>query len=213
VPKGRKQAAKPVLQFELSGKYMREYSSGAEAAKTTGISSGNISSCLRKKTKTAGGFQWRYKNDQAFKNGIKNIEPLEDIIKALRKPVLQFNFKGKFIRRFSNIVEASHILNIPVSNIGRCVNGKSRLAGDYQWRSANDPIFENGIIDIGPVKPQRYPTSRPLLQYDLEGNLLREYKSINKAHEKTGIARSQIARCANGIYKTARGYIWKFKKV
>ena len=131
----------------------------------------------------------------------------------MRKPVLQFNLKGKFIRQFSNIVEASHILNIPVNNIGRCVNGKSRVAGGYQWRSANDPIFENGIIDIGPVKSQVYPTSKRVLQFDLEGNIIREYKSINEAREKTGIARSQIARCANGEYKTARGYIWKFKKV
>jgi len=74
-------------------------------------------------------------------------------------------------------------------------------------------MFENGIIEIGPVKSQGYPTSRPVLQYDLEGNLIREYKSLNEAWEKTGIARSQIARCANGIYETARGYIWKFKKV
>jgi hypothetical protein len=95
------------------------------------------------------------------------------------------------------------------------VNGKSRLAGGYQWRSANDPIFENGIIDIGPVKSQVYPTSRPVLQYDLEGNIIREYKSINEAWEKTGITRSHIANCAYGKYKTDRasGYIWKFKKV
>jgi hypothetical protein len=205
----------PVIQFELSGKYIREYPSAADAAKTAGVSSGNIYSCLRRKTKTAGGYQWRYKNEPAFKKGIKNIESLEDIIKVIRKPVLQFNLKGKFIRQFSNIVEASHILNIPVNNIGRCVNGKSRFAGGYQWRSANDPMFENGIIDIGPVKSQVYPTSRPVLQYDLEGNLIREYKSINEAWEKTGITRSHIANCAYGKYKTDRasGYIWKFKKV
>jgi hypothetical protein len=205
----------PVIQFELSGKYIREYPSAADAAKTTGLSSFSIYKCLGGKTQTACGYQWRYKNDPAFKEGIKNMQSLESIRKVLRKPVLQFNLKGKFIRQFSTIVEAAHILNIPAKNIGRCVNGKSRLAYGYQWRSANDPIFENGIIDIGPVKSQVYPTSIPVLQYDFEGNLIREYKSINEAWEKTGITRSHIANCVRGRYKTNRasGYIWKFKKV
>ena len=42
------------------------FGGGRDAARRTGINFGSISSCLRKRAKTAGGFNWRYKED--FRN-------------------------------------------------------------------------------------------------------------------------------------------------
>lgn len=60
----RKSNVKPVLQYDLKGIFLAEYFSTQEAKRVTGIS--NISSCCRKEIKTAGGYIWRYKDEEYF---------------------------------------------------------------------------------------------------------------------------------------------------
>lgn len=50
----------------------------------------------------------------------------------------------------------------------------------------------------------------PILQYDLEGNFIREYKSINEASKETNLDIRHISRNINGIGKQIGGY--KFVK-
>lgn len=46
-------------------------------------------------------------------------------------------------------------------------------------------------------------------QYDMQGNLIHTWKSITEA-EIFGFDRSSIAKCCKGIYKTSRGYVWRY---
>lgn len=59
----RPDISRPVLQFTKDGTFIREYPSGEEAARVTGINRGNIAhSCTNyRNTKSAGGYVWRYK--------------------------------------------------------------------------------------------------------------------------------------------------------
>lgn len=50
-----------VQQFNKNGTYIREFSSTIEAEKETKIWHNNISSVCKGKTKTAGGYVWKYK--------------------------------------------------------------------------------------------------------------------------------------------------------
>lgn len=50
-----------ICQYDKSGTFMKEYPSAAEASRQTGVGSSNITSVLRGKTKTAGGFIWKRK--------------------------------------------------------------------------------------------------------------------------------------------------------
>ena len=54
--------SKPVLQFTLDGKFVREFKSGMDIKRNLGYSCGNISSCCLGKRKSANGFIWKYKN-------------------------------------------------------------------------------------------------------------------------------------------------------
>ena len=49
---------------------------------------------------------------------------------------------------------------------------------------------------------------KPILQYDLDGNFIREWKCAADVGEEV---RSNIVHCLKGRYKTACGYIWKYK--
>lgn len=53
--------------------------------------------------------------------------------------------------------------------------------------------------------------SKPVIQYDLLGNFIEEYKSTHEAERKTRIDNNCISRCCNGKYKTAGGFVWRYK--
>jgi len=52
--------SKAVIQLTKEGKFIKEYYSMSQAGRETGIGEGSISSVCRNKTKTGGGFIWKY---------------------------------------------------------------------------------------------------------------------------------------------------------
>ena len=54
--------------------------------------------------------------------------------------------------------------------------------------------------------------SKVLLQYDLQGNFIKEFPSVNEASRELGKSQANISRCANGFKNQAYGFIWKFKE-
>ena len=52
--------------------------------------------------------------------------------------------------------------------------------------------------------------SKSVLQYDLDGNFIKEYPSTKEAERQTGI--KHISECCLGVYKQMKGYIWKYKE-
>ncbi len=72
-PLGRDNKKKKIYQFSRRGRYLRYFSSIAEAAKVTGISVNIVGTHLRGLQSLAGGFQFRYASDPLFENGIIDI--------------------------------------------------------------------------------------------------------------------------------------------
>lgn len=56
-------APKEVLQFTKANKFIKEYPSIKEAERCTEINKGNICLCCKGRRFTAGGFVWKYKNN------------------------------------------------------------------------------------------------------------------------------------------------------
>ncbi len=56
--------------------------------------------------------------------------------------------------------------------------------------------------------------SNPVLQFDLQGNFIKEYRSVKFAAESMGGSRGSLLNCLNPLRtesKTFKGYIWKYK--
>lgn len=53
--------------------------------------------------------------------------------------------------------------------------------------------------------------SKPVIQYDLEGNLVKEWESISAVQRKTGWNTSHISSCCRGRLKTMYNYVWRYK--
>lgn len=56
-----------------------------------------------------------------------------------------------------------------------------------------------------------HPRSKPVLQYDLDGNYIREWENSRQIERVLGKKHSNITACCRGKRKTAVGYIWKYK--
>lgn len=52
--------------------------------------------------------------------------------------------------------------------------------------------------------------AKPVLQYDLEGNFIKEWSSITEAG-RNGYNLGNISSCCRGKIKKHKGYIWKYK--
>lgn len=52
---------------------------------------------------------------------------------------------------------------------------------------------------------------KSVVQYDLNNNYIKEYKSMVDAQQETGIDSNYISNVCCGRQKTAGGYIWKYK--
>jgi len=54
--------------------------------------------------------------------------------------------------------------------------------------------------------------SKKILQYDLNGNFIREWSSAIEIERQLGFCRTGITYCCKNKRKTAYGYIWKYKE-
>ena len=52
--------------------------------------------------------------------------------------------------------------------------------------------------------------SRPIAQYTLDGELVKTWPSTAKVERRAGFDHSAISKAANGKYKQAYGFIWKY---
>lgn len=53
--------------------------------------------------------------------------------------------------------------------------------------------------------------SKPLLQYDLDGNFIKEWVSVSEAHRILSIQRQDIGQCCLDRGKMAGGFQWRYK--
>lgn len=54
-------------------------------------------------------------------------------------------------------------------------------------------------------------SSKPILQYDLNGNFIQEWPSTMEIQRQLGYFNTVIGACCLNKYKQAYGYIWKYK--
>lgn len=53
--------------------------------------------------------------------------------------------------------------------------------------------------------------SKPVLQFDLNGSIIKEWPSTIKVEEELGINQGSISHCCLGHRNSAGGFIWKYK--
>lgn len=87
-------------------------------------------------------------------------------------------------------------LNNCVSNLEWCTNLYNHNYGTINERIA--------------AKNTNGKLSKPVLQYDLEGNFVREWKSTAEC-DRNGYNHGAVAACCRGELKKYKDFIWKYK--
>lgn len=116
-----------------------------------------------------------------------------------RKPVLQYDKEGKFIKEWTGATEAEQALGIV--HVCECANRRRNYAGGFIWRWKND----DGEILSTPKNTRR------IVQMDLNGKVIREFSSIREASATLGICYSSVSAAVQGVQKKAGGYKFKYK--
>lgn len=121
--------------------------------------------------------------------------------KKRAKVVYQYDVDGNFINKWSNFAEAREKFKINL----RITDGKViKTSGGFVWKYEKN-YFDKTIIN------SRY---KPVIQYNLKDEILKEWHNIAEASRKLKIAASSISNVCRKVFqcKTAGGYKWEYKK-
>lgn len=120
-----KKCKRKVAQLSLNGDVLKVFDSACDASMTTGICRTNIMDCCKGRLITAGGYQWKYVNEE-------------------ERCVLMYSNDGTFLNEFNSIAEASRFVCVSSEAISHCLHGALKTVGGYQWRWKSDcPNYEN----------------------------------------------------------------------
>jgi hypothetical protein len=87
--------------------------------------------------------------------------------------------------------------------------GKTDLA-TIQTSLQQLKVAYKAISDTLQIKPRK---SRPVNQYDMNGNFIKMYSSAAEAAYENNIAPSGITNCATGRTGSAGNFRWKYEKL
>lgn len=158
-----------------------------------------------------------HKDENPLNNKVENLEwcdrkyninygtRKERIIKKQIKPVLQYDLKGNFIKKWNSIKEAQLFYNTNI--ISQCCKNKKsyNLVKGFQWK------YEEDTKEISEVKQIGIWLKKQINQYDINNNYLKTWESIIEASKSLNIKAQNISSCCRNKAKTAGGYIWKYK--
>ena len=166
------------------------------------------------------------------KSGKDSLETKNKKSNSLKKPIIQYDIQGNIIKEWESIKLAESELNL--SKISGACRGTNITIGGFLWRFKISPLEENytlhthqntnkpksditrnkmSIAGKGTPQPPHFSKliSKPVVQYDLKGNIIKEWESISLASIYLNIDKSAISKCCRGIYKTTNKFKFKYK--
>lgn len=84
---------------------------------------------------------------------------------------------------------------------------------DLRFNDAFKVIINELELEYTP-KPKKYHQNRrkkPVLQYSIAGEFIKEWVSTSTAARETGVNVGNISLCCRGKYRQAGGFVWKYK--
>ena len=122
---------------------------------------------------------------------------------SLKKEIAQYTINGEFIRTWESIAEAENTLGL--TSISNNILGKTKYCGNFIWR-----YFDCDCSNIEAVIPKE----KTVYQFDLQGNLLKVWKSAGEASKQfnnQSSARVAINNNCLGKCHQSLGYYWSYK--
>ena len=124
------------------------------------------------------------------------------------KPIACLTLNGDFVCKYDSAGEAEKIGGFCNSTVLLNCKGKNHSHKGHMF------MFYDDYLKFGAkkyIKPES-ECMRQIIQCDIEGNFINEFKSVKEASEKTGASRTTISGVLSKTYKSAGGYIFVYKE-
>ena len=120
---------------------------------------------------------------------------------ANQKKVYQYDIKGNFVKEYNSIISACKEAKCSATAITQVCHGKNHTAAGFIWSYEYKGERIQAII----------PRVKTVLQFDLEGNFIKQYRSTRQAERETGIIHNYISECCRGKRLKAGGFKWAYQ--
>lgn len=137
------------------------------------------------------------KKFDSIKNGYN-----ADIGGGIKKKVFQYTKWGLLVMEHYNLHNAAWLVRGKITSVSNACLGYLKSYKGYLWS------YSDSASEIGKIKDRRL---KKVQQIDLDGEIIRTFKSVSEASRITGISKTCISRCCRGERKQSNGFIWQYK--
>ena len=190
---GRK---RKILQFDMDGKFLKEFPSQADAARELKISQDAIYMCVSKSTLSSGGFIWRYSDECS---GEQEIVP---VLKLTREIHLKNANTHEVENTFESIADAARTLKCSQHKIKLLADSKKILIDNY-YLCFSEP--ENGKLFSEKNKARGVKRLHPD-----KTTVFAEFKSIIRATMESHLGEATVKKCCQEGKSDREGYFWMY---
>lgn len=143
-------------------------------------------------------------------NNKKHNEYTISILKEKLSGINHPNYGKKFSeeRRKNMSISRTGILN---PNYGKKISDEQKEKMKKKIKMFTKEKREEINNKISESVKKNVQNRKIVVQYDINNILIKKYSSITEASKLINISRRSIQRCCDGIYKNAKGFIWKYE--
>lgn len=176
-----------IVQTDLDGNEIKVFNSKQDIKKELKITQYILDRCI-KENRPHNGFRFKLQNESDGETD---------------KRINRYTIDGKYIDTFEKVSVASKILDICKDSIYQTISGRTKEAGNFQWKYVRD--YEIGVnID----KYERMNRAKEVNSYTSDGKYLKTYKSAYSASRDLKISDSIVTASIvnNGL---SEGYMFR----
>lgn len=169
------------------------------------------------------------------KKGMRLLNVTDPTMEVQQDPkaVLQFDLKGNFIAKYHSTWDAGKQFKTK-SKISECALGKIPTYKKHIWlyespettqilktrledyflakKAKSERVRSLGFQHQSNLDLGRKNRNKPILQYTLKGDFVKEWNSQTEASKALNITQTNIGQALLGKLKKSHGFIWKYKE-
>jgi hypothetical protein len=153
------------------------------------------------------GYELKNKNDGGGGTTRGTFQKSQKLKKSKSKAILQYDLEGNFIKEWESGKQVADELGLTnASLITYVLKNKIPTAYKSLWR------YKTESYPLKIIPPTYWENNLvPILQYDLEGNFIKEWRSGKEASLYLNVNKQNICNALKNRAQSAYGYIWKYK--
>lgn len=179
----------PVYQYAITGEFLNEYESMADAEEKTGLCKQNICRGI-KLGYAVGNFYFSTEKKPQFSQA--KYQYIQ-----YKTPVYQYELNGKFVAEFESATAARKKLGIK-TDIGAAIR-KGSVCGGFQWSYEKLPEMPN-------IENKYIGKARKVAVYTLNHELVETFDTVKECMQKY----SSVKKVLQGKQKTGNGHLFKY---